>query len=146
MAVADRLLRFNVEHPTLEFEPNYKTGRKRFINFKNEISISLLSSIPSTELEYQLRKSLYMKSFSQNAKEQHKNSSRRKSVINDSDFTTEKLVKISSLKKKDNISYNDPAFIYSQAKISALEREFRMGNFGLKVLNTRPKVLHSNNP
>ena len=129
-----RLINFGVENPQLDRDPSiFKSGKKRYYNFKNKISISMLSSIPIYELERNLEQDLR----------------RSRQIINELKTRPKNLSAIDGIKpgnevasprdrwKREDYSYFNENIkeVYPKARYASVGRDLRMANYAVKILN-----------
>jgi Asp-tRNA(Asn)/Glu-tRNA(Gln) amidotransferase B subunit len=129
-----RLINFGVEHPQLDKDPSIlKSGKKRFGEFKNKISISMLSSIPVYELEknleYDMRKS---RQLIKELKSRPNNLSAIDGIAKSIDPYSHRA----RWKREDYSYFNENIKeIYPKPRYASVGRDLRMGSYAFNMLN-----------
>ena len=125
-----RLLNFGIEYPQFQKDASiFRSGKKRFGDFKNKISISMLSSIPVYELEKTLANNL--KESRRYLKEER--TKRHNFGKAESQGAGQDLVIRSP--NNGNCYFNENLKeVYPKGRFASVGRNMRMVNYGMNIL------------
>ncbi|OMJ65901.1 hypothetical protein SteCoe_37449 [Stentor coeruleus] len=140
---SERLLNFSVENPQLELDAGgFKSGRKRFSIYKNEVSLGILAAVPSLESEQKIKASLKgldtkdnERSFVKRGK-YHEASTLSPPNYNGLEF----LKQPQYTKRQPKYMNNNPIVGISYHKHFSPTSNMRMANYALQVFNQSKKV------
>lgn len=125
-----RLLNFGVEYPQIQKDFSiFRSGKKRFGEFKNKISISMLSSIPVYELEKTLANDLReSKRFLSQDKTKRHIFGKAGSQGNGQDH-------VYRSSNNGNCYFNENLKeVYPKGRFASVGRNMRMINYGMNIL------------
>lgn len=125
-----RLLNFGVEYPQLEKDSSiFRSGKKRFGEFKNKISISMLNSIPVYELEKTLVNDLRE---SRRFLRQHRT---RKQNYSEIESGGGKPGQVFHSPLNGSYYFNENLKdVYPKGRYASVGRDLRMANYGMSIL------------